>query len=313
LLSVLSSVSKTAWWRRPPLAAFFDLIIRAPASLQEWVAERPFAARWWPVGTLVGIVLLAFGRFLAADYASSDWWPVLATNHLATWSDLPRVFTEHNAARDAAYVASTAPVFRPLGTISYALDFKIWGLDRPWGFQITNLVIHMGVVLATYGLARRLGLVRWAAVLSAAVFTFHPAIVATEPAIGRRLDTLSALFMLASMLLVLRGGVWPGVAAAVLYGCSTLSKETSLLGIPLTFAALAISQRPLWRTAWLVPGAVAALLGRVLVLGGLGGYGTATMPSLSLLPEYREAFVHLLADFAAAPTWKCPCVSRYSC
>jgi hypothetical protein len=245
------------------------------------------------------VVLACFARFLSADYASSDWWPVLGTNSLESPSDLVRAFLEPAAAGDPAYLAATAPTYRPLSIVSYALDYKVWGLDRPWGFQLTNLLAHLGVVVATYALARQLGLKRWASVLAALAFTLHPAIVATEPAIGRRLDVLSALFLLCSLLLLLRGGGWELVGASVLFAVSLLVKETSLVGAALAVPVLALARRPVWRVAWLLPPVAIAVGARVLVLGSLGGYGTAAAPSVALLPEYRVPLVHYLADFVA--------------
>jgi hypothetical protein len=255
--------------------------------------------RHWPVLLLTAYALVGFGRFLPANYVSSDWWPVLATNHLATLDDLPRVFTEPNAVRDPAYVQATALDYRPLGTISYALDYKLWGFSHPWGYQITNLAGHTAVVLSTYVLARELGLPRWASALAGVVFTSHPGIVATEPGIGRRLDVLSAAFGLISLILILRGGSWRLILAGILFCCSILSKETSLAMIPPLAGFLLIRRKPLWRLVALVPPVTLAMALRLSVLGGIGGYGTAAIPSLGRLAAYREAMVRFLADFAA--------------
>jgi hypothetical protein len=261
-------------------------------------AQNSPLVRFLPAIVLCAYVLIAFGRFIPANYASSDWWPVLATNHLETFADIPRIFTEPNAVRDPQYIAVTALDYRPLGTASYAIDYRIWGLDHPAGFQITNLLIHLAVVFGTYALARALGLPRWASVLAALVFTSHPAIVGTEPAIGRRLDTLSAAFALASVLLLMRGGVYRCALASGLFACSILSKETSLAMLPLIVGAFLITRRPILRLLWLAPPVVLALGARLLVLGSLGGYGTAAMPGLAMLPQYRDTMVRFLADFA---------------
>jgi hypothetical protein len=285
--------------------------------LRDGILTSGVLPRYWPALVICVYVLAAYGRFMAADFASSDWWPVLATNHVATWADIPRIFTEPNAIRDPQYVASTALDYRPLGTASYALDYHLWGFDHPWGYQLTNLLLHSAVVFGTYGLARALGLPRWASVLGALVFTSHPAIVATEPGIGRRLDTLSASLALASALLLMRGSWHRCIAASILFVGSVLAKETSLAMLPLIGAALLIAPQPALRLArertglqladlrpalrlvWLAPSVALALGARLLVLGNLGGYGTAAPPSLAQLSAYRDTLVRFLGDFAA--------------
>jgi hypothetical protein len=249
-----------------------------------------------PPGLLVAVVvLLAFGRFVPIGFASSDWWPALATNTLSSPNDLVRLFREPLGAADPGYIAAIAGhQYRPLSIASYALDYHVWGLDHPVGWQVTNLLIHLGVTLGLYVLARHLRLPAWAAVLVAVVFTLHPAIVATEPGIARRHDTLSGLFLLPSLVLLLRGRL---SLSAVAFGCSVLSKETSLAALPLAPVLLYMAERPLrWCLALLAPTVVALGL-RVLALGDLGGYGTVVPPSLEAFGPYRDSFISYLTAF----------------
>jgi hypothetical protein len=155
-------------------------------------------------------------------------------------------------------------------------------------------LVHLGVVVGLYALARQLRLPAWAAVLSVIVFTLHPGIVAVEPAIARRHDTLSGLFLLPSLVLLLRGRL---ALAAVAFGCSVLSKETSLAALPLAPVLLYAAERPLrWSLALLAPTALALGL-RVWALGDLGGYGTVAAPSLEAFGPYRDSFIQYLTAF----------------
>lgn len=240
------------------------------------------------------MVTAGFAQFIPAGFTTTDWWPVLRTNHLAAPSDLLRLFQEPIGASDDKFLAETARHYRPLATASYAIDYLVWGLDRPIGFQVTSFLIHVGVTLGVYGLARTLGLARWAAVLGAAVFTLHPAAVSTVPGIARRHDTLSALFLMPSLILLLRGRM---VGAAVLYACSILSKETSLAALPMVPALLAIRGRPVRWTLVLVLPAAFGIGIRLLALGDLGGYGTASMPSVDAFPMYRDKFMRYVEHF----------------
>jgi hypothetical protein len=208
-------------------------------------------------------------------------------------SDFVRAFREPIGAGDPHFIEQTARHYRPIAVLSDALDYKLWGLDFPEGWQLTNLLVHLGVTLGVYALARALGLARWSAALAAAFFTLHPAIVGTEPAIARRHDTLSALFLMPCLVLLMRG---QRMVPAVLFVLSVLSKETSLAAIPFVPLFLRAVDRPMSRTWVLVPAAVVAVGMRVLALGDLGGYGTATWPSLDAVPIYLDKFSRYFAE-----------------
>ena len=250
-------------------------------------------SRAWPPLLLTALVLLALGQFLRVGLVSTDWWPVLSTNQVQNVSDFVRAFQEPIGAGDPHFIHETARHYRPLAVLSDALDYRLWGLDFPAGWQLTNLLVHLGVTLGVYALGRTLGLTRWAATLAAAVFTLHPAIVGTEPAIARRHDTLSALFLLPCLVLLLHG---KRLLPAVLFVCSILSKETSLAVLPFVPVLLAVVGQPMRRSLVLLPAAGVALGMRVLALGDLGGYGTATWPSLEAVPIYWDKFGKYFID-----------------
>ncbi|MCA1645029.1 MAG: hypothetical protein LC797_06005 [Chloroflexi bacterium] len=246
----------------------------------------------WPPLLLTVLVLLTLGQFLQVGLVSTDWWPVVSTNRVQNLAEFVRAFQEPIGGGDAHFIHETARHYRPLATLSFALDYKLWGLDGA-GWQLTNLLVHLGVTLGVYALVRTLGLARWAAMLAAAVFTLHPAIVGTEPGIARRHDTLSALFLMGSLVLLLRGRrILPGI----LFFLSILSKETSLAVLPFVPFLLRAVDRPMTRTWVLLPPAVIALGMRILAIGDLGGYGTATVPSVDALPIYWDKIGKYFTD-----------------
>jgi hypothetical protein len=240
--------------------------------------------RVWPPVVLIALVLLALGQFLQVGLVSTDWWPVVSTNRVQNLSELIRAFQEPIGAGDPHFIHETARHYRPLATLSFALDYKLWGLDG-FGWQVTNLLVHLGVTLGVYALVRTLGLARWAATLAAAVFTLHPAIVGTEPGIARRHDTLSALFLMVSLVLLLKGR---RVLPSILFLLSILSKETSLAALPFVPLLLRAVDRPMTRAWVLLPPTIIGLGMRLLAIGDLGGYGTATVPSFDAIPVYWD-------------------------
>jgi hypothetical protein len=266
------------------------------SRVQGTTSSRARRVLEWPLLApllLSALVLVALGQFLQVGLVSTDWWPVVSTNRVQNLSDFVRAFQEPIGAGDPHFIHETARHYRPMAVLSFALDYKLWGLDVPAGWQLTNLLVHLGVTLGVYALMRTLGFVRWAAFLAAAVFTLHPAIVGTEPAIARRHDTLSALFLMPCLVLLLRGQrLLPGV----LFVISILSKETSIAALPFVPLLLRAVNRPMTRTWVLVPPAVVAVGMRILAIGDLGGYGTATVPSLDAVPIYLDKFGKYFVD-----------------
>lgn len=147
---------------------------------------------------------------------------------------------------------------RPVVIASYLLDRALWGL-RPFGFHLTNVLLHAGVVLLLFGLLRRLTggrVIPWAAAL---LFALHPVNVEVVQSPAFREDLLAALFGLAFLRVALAGGAAAWLSVPLL-GLVLLAKESAVVLVPLLG----------WM--WLCfPGARPARRGTVgVLLAGLG-------------------------------------------
>jgi len=100
----------------------------------------------------------------------------------------------------------------PLTWLSWALDEALWGLD-PFGFHLTNLVLHgLNAVLVFFLAERLLALtteleprgVRLGAVFAALFFAVHPLRAESVAWITERRDVLSCAFLLGTVLAYLR-------------------------------------------------------------------------------------------------------------
>ena len=124
--------------------------------------------------------------------------------------------------------------YHPLTWLSFAIDYRIWGLSErgAFGFHLTNVVLHALNAVLFYFLARRLlGLALpaaahrgWALHVSAAfaalLFGLHPLRVESVAWVTERRDVLSTFFLLACLLAYLRyaanaPGRWRWYAGAV--------------------------------------------------------------------------------------------------
>jgi hypothetical protein len=92
------------------------------------------------------------------------------------------------------------PAFRPLATLSFALDHRLMG-NSALGFHISSLLWYIGLVLAAWAFARRC-IGPWAAWIALAFFVAMPVHVENVTSIVGRADTLGVLSALLSMLAV---------------------------------------------------------------------------------------------------------------
>lgn len=133
--------------------------------------------------------------------------------------------------------------YRPLTSLSYWLDFKIWGLN-PAGFHLTNILLQTANCLILLFLLMHIGLDSAASFMAALLFSVFPVHFENVAWISGRTDLLSFLFgAVSSLFFVLylekKRSVSLGLSVAF-YLAGILSKE-NILFLPALFLVL------LWR------------------------------------------------------------------
>ena len=132
----------------------------------------------------------------------------------------------------------------PLTWISLAMDYRIWGLD-PYGYHLTNILLHAGNSALVVFLAGRLaGMTRadrsylpfWLAVCAGLFFAVHPLRVESVVWITERKDVLNAFFALSAICCycVYAGAMGNGQRSRHYYWLSLLLMLLSLLAKPIT-------------------------------------------------------------------------------
>ena len=142
---------------------------------------------------------------------------------------------------DSAYLASDAvrklvvgdifcsnwlglELYRPLTLLSLGFDFQLFG-EAPWGYHLTNVLLHAVNSLLLYALARDLlgedRVALWAALLYAS----HPLQTEVVAWVSARGDLLASLLSLSALLAHRRRRV----LAYLLYAGACLAKETAMV------------------------------------------------------------------------------------
>lgn len=242
--------------------------------------------RWNPgvrAQTIAG--LFAIACYLAAiknGFAWDDTFIVYANDHIHSWAGIP-------GALRLGYWYNTGHLYRPLTTLSFALDWIAAGGEAPM-FHAVNIAWH---ALATV-LVARLALRWWsapAAGMAACIFAVQPAHVEVVANIVGRSELLCGVALLALALVATRS---PGAPAgeisryqlfwiAVLAAVAAASKETGVVAPAVAWAALwlttardpqstriAARRATIRGTAAACAGVGFELVVRFFVLGGLG-------------------------------------------
>ncbi|MDX9995968.1 MAG: hypothetical protein RBS28_11655 [Rhodocyclaceae bacterium] len=139
----------------------------------------------------------------------------------------------------------SGPLGRPVAQLSFALNHYFSGGFDPFAFKAVNLAVHILTGFLVYLLSVRLvaagqpqaerGAIRITAAVVAAVWLLHPIQLTTVLYAVQRMNGLSALFLLAAVLLHVQGREKPGgtvrllLAWMVCWPLSMLSKENGLL------------------------------------------------------------------------------------
>jgi protein O-mannosyl-transferase len=143
----------------------------------------------------------------------------------------------------------------PLTRLSLVLDHA-WSGIEPWGYHLTNLLLHLGSVGLVFVLFRRLTGRFWESLVLAALFGVHPLRVESVAWVAERKDTLSTFLGLAALCLYSLYVARPGLLR---YGLTVLVFVLALLAKPmlvtLPFVLLLLDYWPLgwldsasWRT-----------------------------------------------------------------
>ena len=202
-------------------------------------------ARRFRVGLLLLVCALPYLPSLSSDFVYDDHGQILENTFLRNPLRVRDLVTLQTLD-DAAIVNGR----RPVALLSYMSDLGLWG-KTPFGFHLTNLLLHLAVVYGVYRLVRKLGRdadsdttradrVAWIAALC---FGVHPVLTEAVHAPAFRPDVLCTGFILlhlwnARHMARSYGSAWllgVGASAATLL-LALGSKETGVVALPLMCA-----------------------------------------------------------------------------
>jgi protein O-mannosyl-transferase len=129
-------------------------------------------------------------------------------------------------------------LYRPLATLTYALNHQISGLD-PWSYHLVNVILHGVTSVLVFRLGIAWGLSNTVAGLGGILFAVHPVHVEAVAAVFGRKDLLATFFTLLMVLGHVRAEAWNGwrlYLPPAAYAAALLSKEVGVVGLLLVVA-----------------------------------------------------------------------------
>lgn len=178
--------------------------------------------------------LVGYGGTLLHDFVWDDVVLIHRSYNLHDWSALPATLGTHFWAESQ----ERSLYYRPLITLTFFLDLKLWGLN-PFGFHLTNVLAHLVTSLCVLWLARRLTGDDVAGFAAGALFAVHPLHTESVAFISGRTDIFATLFFLLALLGYARwraGDRLPTYAASLtMFALALASKEVAVT-LPLILA-----------------------------------------------------------------------------
>jgi protein O-mannosyl-transferase len=242
-------------------------------------------------GALVALTLAVFGHACANEFVNYDD-PQYVTDNPHVRAGLS------GAGVRWAFRATEALNWHPLTWLSLQLDHDLFG-PRPWGYHLTNVLLHAANALLLFLVLHGLTGAVWRSAAVAGLFALHPLHVESVAWVSERKDVLSTFFGLLAVAAYLPYVRRPGLLR---YLPVFLALALSLLAKPmlvtLPFVLLLLDYWPLgrlrlWGASPPAPAPLALVLGEkvpLLALAAASCVVTVYAQSKGGVVESLEAF-----------------------
>jgi tetratricopeptide (TPR) repeat protein len=178
---------------------------------------------------LYSIIFLAFLShisYIPNDFTWLDHGDIEAGRSIVPITNLPTVFFNN---------FGNTRFYRPIVTLLNSIDFAIYSLN-PYGFHLTNVFLHMGIVFALYFFIQAyFNLGKRTSLLATFTFAIHPISWLPVGAISYRQELLVSLFSLCAIYSHIKVRMGVKKLSVLLYISLLLaffSKETAVFWLP---------------------------------------------------------------------------------
>ncbi len=174
---------------------------------------------------IILVVLAAYLNCLGNGFVWDDIFTVVNNDFIRGPKLLKEVFT-----KPLYYFASAGyQYYRPFQSLTNMFDYTIWGLN-PFGFHLTNLLLHMLAAILIYFLINILFGEKEVSLFAALLFAVHPVNRSVVDHITSRANILLVVFTVSSLVLFLKArGLKYYALSLACFILALLSKETAII------------------------------------------------------------------------------------
>lgn len=166
--------------------------------LADYKPKKEAPPVWGHLLILIAVSVAVYYNSINNGFVGDDIAFVKDNASIRSLSNIPSFF--YSPRTLAAYDIDWGTyIYRPLRTISYALDFAVYGKNA-WGFHLTNLILHIIVSATVYFVTLALFDISAVALIAGVVFAIHPVHVEAVSWISSRADLIGLIFLNLSLL-----------------------------------------------------------------------------------------------------------------
>jgi len=155
----------------------------------------------------------------------------LITNNkwIKSLSNIYKFFTDYSTASND----KLNKIYRPITTLSYAIDFQLYGLNPSW-YHFVNVILHFFVCFSLFLFIKYVFSNKSIAILTSLLFAVHPVHTEAVSWVKGRADILMTLFFVLSLLFYHLSNTnkekkFCYLLSLICYIISIFSKETSVV------------------------------------------------------------------------------------
>ncbi len=146
----------------------------------------------WICLILAGVSFWVYSRVLRNDFINLD-----DNNYVVENQHVNSGVTLENIKW--AFTTNHTGYWHPVTWLSLMLDSQLFGV-KPWGYHLTNLLLHIANVLILFSVLKAMTGEVWRSIFVATVFALHPLNVESVAWIAERKNVLSTMLWLLTMI-----------------------------------------------------------------------------------------------------------------
>jgi len=175
--------------------------------------------------TIVLVSLVCFANNLTGKFIYDDYLVVVDNTSIKSLSNIPSLFFQSYFGKD-----NLAGTYRPLTTISFALNYTIAGLE-PYSYHLANIIINAINSLLVYWIVKHYSESKLLGIFTALLFSVHPVHSEAVAAIYGRPELLATMFLLIAWVYYLKSltSKYYYLISLLSYFLSLLCKESGIV------------------------------------------------------------------------------------